>query len=68
MSAPRELGAKRDRRERVAGVAERREQDAAAIARSFAQSISARSRTIRLRSSASMAIGDTIRVPTPASR
>ncbi len=52
-------------REGVPRIAEGGEQDAAA---GDAQSISASWRTIRLRSSASGAIGDTISVPTPASR
>jgi hypothetical protein len=51
--------------EGVAGVPECRQQDAPA--RALAQSISAMSRTICLRSSASKATGVTVRVPTPAS-
>jgi hypothetical protein len=62
-----ELAPERDRGEGVAGIAEGREQDAARRPVD-AQSISASWRTIRLRSSASNAIGDTISVPTPASR
>lgn len=65
MAAAGELGAEGDRREGVPGVAEGGEQDAPAPS---AQSISASARTIRLRSSASGAIGETIIVPTPASR
>jgi hypothetical protein len=66
VSAARELGAERDGGKGVAGVAERGEQDAA-VARLLAQSISASSRTMRLRASGSKAMGETIRVPTPAS-
>jgi hypothetical protein len=65
MSTPRELGAERDRREGVAGVAECGEQEAAP---EFAQSISASSRTMRVLRSASKARTVTSIVPTPASR
>jgi hypothetical protein len=65
--AASELGAQRDRREGVAGIAERGEEDATAAARLPAQSISASSRTTRTRASGSNAIEDTIRLPTPAS-
>jgi hypothetical protein len=61
-----ELGTQRDRGKGMAGVAEGSEQDAAR-ARLAAQSISASSRTMRLRASGSKAIGETISVPTPAS-
>jgi hypothetical protein len=54
----------RDRRERVPGVAEGGEKEPAALA----QTSSARSRTIRLRSSGSNAMGEAMSVPTPASR
>jgi hypothetical protein len=60
-----ELAAERDRGEGVSGVAEGGEQDAAPR---FGQSISASSRIVRLRCSTSGAIGETISVPTPASR
>jgi hypothetical protein len=63
--AARQLGAERNRGEGVTGVAKRSEQDAAARAR--AQSISASSRIVALRASASRAMGETISVPTPAS-
>jgi hypothetical protein len=63
--APRELGAERDRREGVAGVAEGGEQEAA---RALAQSISASSRTMPVRRSTSGEMTLTIIVPTPASR
>jgi hypothetical protein len=62
----RKLGAQRDRREGVAGVAEGGEQDATGALLS-AQSISASSRTMRRRASGSKAMGETIRLPTPAS-
>ena len=62
-----ELGAECDRGKGVAGVAERGKQDAS-TARLPGQSISASSRTMRLRASGSNAMGETIRVPTPASR
>ncbi len=65
MPAPRELGAQRERREGVSGVAEGGEQEAAAA---FAQSISASSRTMRVRCSTSGETTLTIIVPTPASR
>ncbi len=65
MAAAGQLGAQRDRGEGVAGVAERGEQDPVALP--LAQSISVSSRTIRLRSSCSIAMGETIKVPTPAS-
>ena len=64
--AARQLGAERDCGEGMAGVAERGQQDAAR-ARLLGQSISASSRTMRLRASGSNAMGETIRVPTPAS-
>jgi hypothetical protein len=63
VAARRELAAECDRREGVPGVADGGEQDAAAP-----QSISASSRIVRLRSSGSHAMTDTISVPTPASR
>jgi hypothetical protein len=62
-----ELGAERDCGKGVAGIAERGKQDASG-ARLPAQSISASSRTMRLRASGSNAMGETISVPTPASR
>jgi hypothetical protein len=65
MSAPRQLGAERDRREGVAGIAEGGEQEAAPVS---AQSISASSRTMRVLRSASNAMALTSIVPTPASR
>ena len=65
MPAAGELPAERDRREGVSGVADGGEQDAAPRSR---QSISASSRIVRLRCSMSGAIGETISVPTPASR
>ena len=65
MSALRQGAAQRDRGEGVAGVAEGGEQEAAPVG---AQTISASSRTMRLRSSGSKAMGEVIRVPTPASR
>jgi hypothetical protein len=65
VAAADELGAEGDRRKSVPRVAESGEQDAPAPS---AQSISASSRTIRLRSSAAAAIGEAISVPTPASR
>ena len=65
MSAPRQLGAERDRREGVAGVAEGGEEKAAPA---FAQSISASSRTMCVLRSASKARMVTSIVPTPASR
>ena len=66
MAAGRQLLAERDRRKGVPGVAEGGEQDAAR--RTAAQSISASSRTMRLRSCAAAVTVDTISVPTPASR
>jgi hypothetical protein len=65
MSAARQLGTERDCRESVAWVAKGGEKDAAGSA--AAQSISASSRTMRLRASGSKAIGEMIRLPTPAS-
>jgi hypothetical protein len=65
VAAARQLGAERDRREGVSGIAEGGEQEAAAA---FAQSISASSRTMRVRCSASCETTLTIIVPTPASR
>jgi hypothetical protein len=64
--AASQLGPERDRGKGMAGVAEGGEQDAAR-ARLVAQSISASSRTMRLRASGSKAMGETISVPTPAS-
>ena len=64
MSPSGQLTPQRNGRERVSRVAERGEEEAAALA----QTSSARSRTILLRSSGSNAMGDAIRVPTPASR
>lgn len=66
MAAARQFGAERYRGKGVAGVPERGEQEPVA-ARLPAQSISASSRTMRLRASGSNAIGETRRVPTPAS-
>ncbi len=69
MPAPGQLAAEGDGGEGVPGVAEGGEQDAPpAVWLSGAQSISASSRTVRLRCSESKAIGETISVPTPASR
>ena len=65
MAARHQRPPERDRRERVAGVAERGEQEAP---RGAAQTSSARSRIMRLRSSGSNASGVQISVPTPASR
>ena len=65
MPARRELAAQRDRREGVARVPEGGEEEAAPLG---AQTISASSRTMRLRSSGSNAIGVVMSVPTPASR
>ena len=65
MSAAGELAAERNGRKGVPGVPERGEQDAPAVP---AQSISASSRTVRLRTSPSGAITEAISVPTPASR
>jgi hypothetical protein len=61
-----QFGAERYRGKGVSGIAERGEQVAVAPGLP-AQSISASSRTMRLRSSGSNAIGETRRVPTPAS-
>jgi hypothetical protein len=66
VAAARQFGAERYRGKGVSGVPERGEQEAVA-ARLPAQSISASSRTTRLRASGSDAIGETSRVPTPAS-
>ena len=66
MAPAGQLGAERDRGEGVAGVAEGGEQDASAVAQ--VQSISASSRTVRFLPSGSKDMGDTISVPTPASR
>jgi hypothetical protein len=65
MPARCQLAAQRDRGKGVSGVAEGGEEDPPPIQ---AQSISARSRTVCLRRSGSNSIGDTISVPTPASR
>jgi hypothetical protein len=65
VSAPGELASQRNGRKGVTGIAEGGQQDAPAPP---AQSISASSRTVRLRSSDSGAITDAISVPTPASR
>lgn len=65
MTSRYERSAERDRRESVAGVAERREQEALGLG---AQIISASSRTIRTRAAGSADIGVRIIVPTPASR
>ena len=66
MAAGGELAAQADDRKGVPRVSEGPEEEATAA--SLAQSIPASSRTIRLRSSASNAMGVTINVPTPASR
>jgi hypothetical protein len=66
VAAARQFGAERYRGKGVSGIAESGEQEAVA-ARLPAQSISASSRTKRLRASGSDAIGETRRVPTPAS-
>ena len=63
MPAAGELATERDRGKGVPGVAEGGDEDAA-----LRQSISASSRIMRRRCSMSAAIGETIRVPTPASR
>jgi hypothetical protein len=63
--APGEFASQRDGGKGVTGIAERGQQDAPAPP---AQSISASSRTVRLRASDSGAITDAISVPTPASR
>ena len=68
MTAPGQLGAERDRGKGVTGVAEGRKEDAAARGGLRAQSISASSRTVRFLASGSKAMGETISVPTPASR
>ena len=65
MPAARELGAQRDRRKGVPGVAEGGEQEAAPAP---AQSISASSRIIPALCSTSKETVLTIIVPTPASR
>ena len=65
MPAPGELASQRDGGKGVTGIAEGGQQDAPAPP---AQSISASSRTMRLRASDSGAITDAISVPTPASR
>ena len=65
MPAPGEFASQRDGGKGVTGIAERGQQDAPALP---AQSISASSRTVRLRASDSGAITDAISVPTPASR
>jgi hypothetical protein len=64
MAASGQLPPERNRREGVPGVAERGEEEPA----SLAQTSSARSRTIRLRSSGSNAMCEAMSVPTPASR
>jgi hypothetical protein len=66
VSAARQFGAERYRGKGVSGVPESGEQETVA-ARLPAQSISASSRTMSLRASGSDAIGETRRVPTPAS-
>ena len=66
MAAGGQLAAQGYRGKGVSGIPEGGEQNAPA--RALAQSISAMSRTICLRSSASNATGVTISVPTPASR
>jgi hypothetical protein len=63
VTAPRQLRPEGDRGKGVTGVAERRKQDAAT-----AQSISASARIVAVRCSGSNAMGETISVPTPASR
>ena len=65
MPAGGQLTAERDGGEGVSGVAEGGEEDAPPAG---AQSISASSRMVRVRRSGSNSIGDTISVPTPASR
>lgn len=67
MAPPGQLGAQRYGGKYVARVPEGGEEEAAPLW-GFAQTSSAISRTIRMRSSASKAIGVIIRVPTPASR
>ena len=66
MAASRERPPERDGGERVAGIAERGEQEA--LRPGGAQASSASSRVIRSRDSKSNAIGPRITVPTPASR
>jgi hypothetical protein len=66
VAAACQFSAERYRGKGVSGVAESGEQEAVA-APLPAQSISASSRTTRLRASGSDAIGETRRVPTPAS-
>ena len=65
MPAPGEFASQRDGGKGVTGIAEGGQQDAPVPP---AQSISASSRTMRLRASDSGAITDAISVPTPASR
>jgi hypothetical protein len=67
VAAAGELGAERDCGKGVARIAEGGKQDASR-ARLSAQSISASSRTMLRRASGSNAMGETISVPTPASR
>ena len=66
MPAGGQLAAERNGGKGVTRVAERGEQDAAALR--LAQSISASWRTMRLRCSGSKAIVEVSSVPTPASR
>ena len=67
MATARQLAPQRDGREDVAGVAEGGEEEAAPFPGPV-QTSSASSRTMRMRSSASKAMGEIISVPTPASR
>jgi len=62
----RQLGAEGYEREGMSRVSERGEEEPPP--RSFAQTSSASSRTMRMRSSCSKAIGVIMSVPTPASR
>ena len=68
MAAAGQLGPEGDGGEGVPGVAERGEQDAAARRGGEAQSSSASWRTVRFLPSGSKDMGETISVPTPASR
>jgi hypothetical protein len=68
MAAGDKLTSQRDRRERVPRVPEGGQEQPPPRRRRYAQSISAMSRTICLRLSASGATVETMRVPTPASR
>ncbi len=70
MAAGHERAPECDRRKGVAGVAECREQEPPRrdpVRRALGQTISARSRIIRLRASGSKAIGVHMSEPTPAS-